>query len=310
MTTNAAVHAVEEPSHLELVRGLDPLDRYFYWCVERHQIYLRRLRGQPRPWTDDEILRDYYFTNPYRELDWTTAWFREHVRDPRRDDSSVVFATVAARWFNYIPTMQLLLECGALDDWGAADRTELFARRDRGEQVFTGAFMINSPPGQPKLEAVCRRITNVWNRRRHLQLLALDWMRLSAAHADLLRYDGLGGFMAYEIACDLRYTWCLENATDINTWANPGPGATRGLLRLLGREHEIKNNSSAPKVPAEWGRKLIELRALLDARMQATFGADAPPIEAREVEHSLCEWDKYERLLWGHGTAKRRYPGA
>src|SRR5690242_75796 len=144
MTTNAAVHAVEEPSCLELVRGLDPLQRYAYWVVERHHIYLRRLQGLPRPWTQDEILRSNYFTNPYREHDRTSAWFRENVRQPRRDDISVIFATVCARWFNHIPTMELLLDCGALDDWGSADLRELFARRDRGEQVFTGAFMINS----------------------------------------------------------------------------------------------------------------------------------------------------------------------
>ena len=56
---------------------------------------LRPEAGLPAPWTDDRILRDYYFTNVYRELDKTTVWFRENVRDPLRDDPRVIFATVA-----------------------------------------------------------------------------------------------------------------------------------------------------------------------------------------------------------------------
>lgn len=34
-----------------------------------------------------------------------------------------------------------------------------------------------------------------------------------------------------------------------------------------------------------------------------------PPFEMREVEMSLCEYDKYVRLLLGEGKSKRTYPG-
>jgi hypothetical protein len=37
--------------------------------------------------------------------------------------------------------------------------------------------------------------------------------------------------------------------------------------------------------------------------------SDLPPFEMREVEHSLCEYDEYVRLLLFEGKAKRRYPG-
>lgn len=35
-----------------------------------------------------------------------------------------------------------------------------------------------------------------------------------------------------------------------------------------------------------------------------------PPFEMRQVEMSLCEYDKYVRLLLGDGKSKRSYPGA
>lgn len=108
-----------------------------YWVAERHAIYLRRKAGEPKPWTDDPILQQFYFTNVYRELDKTTVWFRKNVREPLRDDLRVIFATAAFRWFNYIPTGEILRERGWLLNWNEADVVaELGARRDRGEQLF------------------------------------------------------------------------------------------------------------------------------------------------------------------------------
>jgi hypothetical protein len=53
-----------------------------------------------------------------------------------------------------------------------------------------------------------------------------------------LSQEGLGPFLAYEIVTDLRFTALLENAPDIMTWANPGPGAKRGITRLLDEHTE------------------------------------------------------------------------
>ena len=117
------------------------------------------------------------------------------------------------------------------------EAVELDARHSRladEPRVFPLPELINSPGGEPKLEAICRRISNVRNRRDALVRRARDWVRLAEAHSDLLRSDGLGGFMAYEIACDLRYTKMLEYASDKMVWSNPGPGAVRGLYRVLG----------------------------------------------------------------------------
>ncbi len=86
------------------VLKLTPTDRFLYWVRERHAITLRREAGAAKPWTDDEVLQNYFFTSPYRERDKTTTWFRTHVRDPLRDDPAVILATTIFRWFNHIPT--------------------------------------------------------------------------------------------------------------------------------------------------------------------------------------------------------------
>lgn len=296
---------------IEDVKKLSPEDRFWYWIKERHRVYLRRRAGKPKPWTDDEILQSYFFTNPYRENDKVTVWFRKNVREPLRNDPRVLMATVIFRWFNLIYTGEQLLkypgngDFGALDDWNRkAVVSRLSGLRGHGAKIFTGAFMINSPPGKPKLEAICDRIQGVWKEREHLLSRWEDGVTLEGFHEALMTFDGLGGFMAYEIVTDLRHTYLLENAPDIMTWANPGPGCIRGLYRIAGIEIKNKSNATSPPPLPDVQARLQRLLRLSKTKLRGM-----PPLEMREVEHSLCEYDKYSRALAGDGKLKRRYVG-
>lgn len=299
------------------VAKLSPLNRFLYWCRERNNIALRRRAGAPKPWTDDEVLQQYFFTHVYREQDKVTRWFKENIRDPLRDRPEVLFATVAFRWFNLPETGNILAELPWTEHQGNLllywDVNEVLARlrevRDvLKKQVFTGAYMINSPPGEPKLEAIVRRINNVWGAREdvvgYVSRFGGQGCTLELAHERLIEFDGMGGFMAYEVVCDLRYTYLLENAPDKMTWCNPGPGCIRGLYRLLGRDFPKGNNSTSPLRPGDWQEQMQGLLKTATARLRGM-----PPLEMREIEHSLCEYDKYERLRNGDGKAKRRYNG-
>jgi hypothetical protein len=291
------------------VSQLSQTELFLYWIQERHAIYLRRERGQLPPWTDDEILQNYFFTNPYREHDKTTVWFREKVRDPLAHLDAVIMATVIFRWFNYIPTGEHLEENCWLTSWDHDEVLHYFQKqREMGVQIFTGAYMINSPAGVPKLEAICRRIDNVWQDRKSLQIRAKYWKTLEGAHADFTRYEGLGGFMAYEIVTDLRHTKWLEKATDKMEWSNPGPGAIRGLYRILGMDIPNKSNSTSPPCPDDYQQQTARLLALVNNRL-SQVSIVVPMFEMRDVEHSLCEFDKYSRLLRAEGRSRRKFEG-
>lgn len=302
----------------EEVKKLAPIDRFLYWIRERMNIYKRRKAGAPKPWTTDEVMQTTFFTHPYRELDKVTVWFRENIREPLRDDPRVIFATIAFRWFNLPATGERLMAgefdyrnpFGFLIAWDAKKVLGMLSRvRDAGEQIFTGAYMINSPAGEPKLEAIVRRIDGVWQRRSELVATKYDhprkWHSMEELHTFLQEFDGLGGFMAYEVVCDLRYTKVLENAPDKMSWCNPGPGCIRGLYRIAGESWDSKgNNATAPPRPKDWQKRMTDLLELVRKKL-----SHLPPFEMREIEHSLCEFDKMERVLWGDGRAKRSYNG-
>jgi hypothetical protein len=108
----------------------------------------------------------------------------------------------------------------------------------------------------------------------------------------------VGGFMAYEMVTDMRHTLLLSDAIDILTWANPGPGAHRGLRRLYGKKFNDKD-------------AIEKMRDLLCIGLNAdVLGSHIYSLEMRDIEHSLCEFDKYCRVKFGEGEPRSKYPGA
>ncbi len=289
----------------DLVEMNDNLvNEFIYWAKERHSIHLKREAGKPKPWTKDPILQRYFFTNPYRENDKTTVWFRETVRDPIAAKPQVFFSTVCFRWFNYIPTGQVLHDLQLLYAWDcelAIAKLNDILRS--GRKVFTGAFTI-SPSGstKPKIQRVCEDyIQPVWDDLSSIvgQLYKADTLKRAWQVVSSLPGMAGGGFMAYEVVSDLRYTEFLRNAEDINLWANPGPGAKRGLNRLMMRE--IKSPINQPL----WEDQTQELLKIVNKRLPKNM----PRFEMREIEHSLCEFDKYLRARTKSGRMKRKYDG-
>jgi hypothetical protein len=282
---------------IEQVKKLTPLERALYFITERQAVYEKKIKGIKPPWSDDEILQQFYFCNVYREQDKTTRWFRELVREPRRDHPNVLMATVIFRWFNKIETGQMFLREGLYDTWLENHAVLRLKELNKKQPVFTSAYMIkcgNGPPGC-KIPMVCSAISQVWKCQQVLIDKCLESNSLEESWETFCQFRGLGPFMSYEIITDLNYTYLLENATDVDTWANPGPGAKRGLswLRYGDALHHVLD-------PIYWMQHYLEMFSSALPRM---------PMNMRFIEHCLCEIDKYNRALFGTGRMKRRYPG-
>jgi hypothetical protein len=223
----------------------------------------------------------------YRELDRVTIWIRENWREPYADHPNLPFAMAMARQINWPDTLQ---EIGFPEHWNPERiKAIMQGRMNRKEKVYTGAYMLTGTLGGTKVEQTIDKIlTPLYEMPPRIISSSLEetWKRY-------LPYPGFSGFMAYEVVTDLRHTKHLENAEDIMTWANPGPGAKRGLNRIHGRELE----KSIPR------KQLIsEMKELLDVCNMAPL-----PLEMRDIEHCLCEFDKYERVRLGQGKPRAKY---
>jgi len=335
---------------------------FFAFARERHAVYLRRAAGQPRPWTQDPVLQRYRFTNVFRELDATTQWFRTHVRDQLRSSPDALLATVLFRWFNRVATGEAMFCQEALGLGGELPEETAWQAFLRGGAIdvsilqanilnfcgdgpyVTGAYIIKTPDGLSKLEGVLQCVEWFCEQRHDIitpqgDVWSVGWRELAEAllmhrledpgHLEsvwswLRQFPYMGDFMSYEVVTDLRHTDLLDRAPDIMTWANPGPGARRGLGRVFeGGAYEALGHKKEPLVrmmrellevsrdPEHWpqfsGPGFEFAGEGLEDRLLSGYGDWWPTWEMRDVEHTLCEFDKYERARLGQGKPKQVY---
>jgi hypothetical protein len=275
------------------------------WIAERHRIYLKKQAGEPPPWTADKTMQKYRFCNVFRELDTVTVWLRKNWREPYAADENLWIAMCLARQVNWPDSLQEIGFPKHGYDPGQVRRA-LEARQTRGVKAYTGAYMISAPAGpfsgMGKPEYTADVVVGaVWRERDKFNALFAGGRQptMQEVHSWLKQFRGWGDFMAYEVVTDLRHTRYLDKAPDINTWAVAGPGAIRGLHRLHGRPY---------KKPLSQERACEEMRELLTLS-RSSLPDFVPPLELREIEHSLCETDKWLRVAAGQGRLRSRYQG-
>lgn len=305
------------------------IEAFAAFLAARHAIYLARKAGKPYPWTTDPVLSSGHFCNVFRELDRVTIWVRKNIREPFADHPNLWIMLALARYINWPPTLQALMDYNSWpsrDTWIPEDvTTSLEHLAKKGHKVYTGAYMIRAE-SDPKKEWYSwtkhRYIAEVvvgrlWEDRQtwttHLSgenhapgglTLESVWERFQQP-----RYVGWGPFMAYEVVTDMRHTRYLRGAPDIYRWANAGPGAIRGLNRLYGRE--LKAQPPKTQTNAEMGHLMDELNELSGEEFAQVFGPGPGSMrlrfEMRDIEHSLCEFDKYERVSRQEGQMRSHY---
>ena len=287
---------IEDSKHFsELTHAHDFLN----YSIERYKIFLRRKEGMNSPWTRDLVLREFSFCNIFREDDRTTIWFRDNIRDPLNRDTRVFIATVAFRWFNRITTGEIIKDILLEYGW---NRAAVERRLEGVAPVVTGAYIIKTPNGRTKLQGVCDCIDGVQDGTADIITRCRSGaVTLEGLWERLCEFPYLGPFMAYEIVTDLAHTWMGWDATDHFTWASPGPGAARGISRVVcGETDTFSYNSKADR------KKIIYLMRRLLSFMTQQWPKQYPCWGMREVEHTLCEFDKYKRGQEG-GKMKRKY---
>jgi hypothetical protein len=87
------------------------------------------------------------------------------------------------------------------------------------------------------------------------------------------------------------------------TWANAGPGALRGLARLGTEDKKLPKKVPSPEEACR------AMRALLQRAPKFLPTNMSRALEMRDVEHSLCEMDKYLRVYHGEGEPRAKYRG-
>jgi len=275
-------------------------DSYWTFAARRQEVFHRRVAGLPPPWTDDDVIAEFRFTNAYRASDRVSQYLIRHVAySGPQEVREIVFRVLLFKLFNRISTWELLVaELGEIraDEFDVPRFDSVMARAmERGERLYSAAYIM-PPAGR----GAARKHTS------HLELvqsmLADDLpLRLAGAASMgeaydlLLAYSGIGKFLAYQLVTDLNYTHSL-NFSEMDFVA-AGPGAISGLEKCFsdtaGYSPEDLIRWTADRQQEEFASRGLAFRSL--------WGR---PLQLIDCQNLYCETDKYARVVHPETASK------
>ena len=200
-------------SHILPLKPSVVYDTYWRFAAKRQEIFFRRLEGRSFPWTSDQILAEYKFTNAYRASDRVSQYLIRKVI--YRDDlpasaDEIFFRIVLFKLFNKIETWTTLEAAFGpvtFKDYSFEhyDRVLTLAMAD-GTAIYSAAYIM--PPGGRKLGYDRKH-------RNHLALLErmladslpqqiIECRSMQQAFMLLKSYPGIGDFLAYQYVTDVQ----------------------------------------------------------------------------------------------------------
>lgn len=303
---------------------------YFRTMFERQEIWEKRhFWKAPAPWTEDPILRDYKFTNVYRELDRNSQWeINNIIKNPSLSKLDLVWQIMLFRIFNrpeffeWIkqeeekhfgrPFASTLLPYRDYDQESFAQYIYKF--RETGENPFTNAYLVNSRacPGVtrdqcygehiiPTVHANVERLYKVMITSKSPQEI-IDF---------LVQLPGVANFVAYEFYVSFcyveKYTGRKLFKWNENSWTNVGPGASLGLRLLFPSARSNKDQEARMWQLKEMAPSYLKENFLFfnfyyyDYKQEHRLGCN---LTIHQIEMWLCEYQKYWKMVNGIGKQR------
>jgi 5-hmdU DNA kinase-like protein len=276
---------------------------YWQFAAERQRIFLRRAAGQPGPWTDDPILRQYKFCNSYRASDRVSQFLIRDViyrGDFLPDDA--LMRIVLFRLFSKIETwLALERELGPITRATLHGQrlARVLERRQAQGTIYTSAFILcaNKAFGHDRKHLNHIELVRTMFRRGALPAAVARASSFAAVYRALLGYPLVGPFMAYQLAIDINYSSLID--FDEDEFTVPGPGAERGIGKVFptARRRDMASiiDWMTKSQEAETARLGIDLPTLFGRRLYAI-----------DCQNLFCELDKYARVAFPELKSNRQ----
>ncbi|KAF9247228.1 hypothetical protein BU15DRAFT_84772 [Melanogaster broomeanus] len=268
-------------------------DTFWRLAAERHAIDERRRSGHPPPWTTDPILQNHKFCNTFRVLDRVSQFIvTEVIEKGAQKLEEVTFRVLLFSTYTNVRTYETLRKKIQPFTWEAYDRAKyekvLRQLYDKGIAIYTGAYQ-KPAPELGFAEAFMNHLAL-------LEVLMHDLPRelrkakyLADVFGYLRSFKSIGDFTAYQLLLNLSYSNVM-NFSEFD-FVVIGIGSRRGLQRCFGK-----------KIPPSAEVDLVRWMQITQEqhfeRLGITFnglGPDHLAMMLCDIEHTLCELDKYVR---------------
>jgi thymidylate kinase len=269
-------------------------DTYWRFAAERQAVFFNRWRGLLPPWTGDQILQEYKFTNAYRASDRVSQYLiREVIYGGDQSPEELFFRIILFKFFNKTETWELLKNAlGSVSyrdyDYRVYDRLLLNAII-KGERIYSAAYIM--PSGSSTFGTTRKHRANLKLLRQMMDdevpLKIAQCRSMFEAFKILRSYPMLGDFLAYQYVTDVNYS-TLTNFSEME-FVVPGPGAKGGISKCF---ESLGGLSEADIIRVVTDRQTQEFERLgLD--FQSLWGR---PLQLIDCQNLFCEVDKYSRV--------------
>lgn len=276
---------------LKTTKGFD-----YYWkfAYERQNIFFNRIEQKESPWTEDEILLKYKFTNAFRASDRVSQYLIKNViYNGDKNAEEVFFRIILFKIFNKIETWETLLDSFgeiSLRNFSVkAYDSVLSKKKQRGASIYSGAYIM--PSGSTFF-------SNKYKHTNHLELIEyiikneihnriIDSESLREGFEILRSLPTIGDFLAYQYIIDLNYSDAL-NFSEMD-FVVAGPGAKDGIKKCFSDFGGL-NEEEIIKLMTE---RQDEEFSRLGLSFKNLWGR---PLQLIDCQNLFCEVDKYLRV--------------
>lgn len=278
--------------------GLKPtivFDTYWRFAAERQNIFFNKLRNEEdKQLTNDEILKDYKFTNVYRALDRVSQYLiseviYKHEFEPR----NTLFRILLFKIFNKIETWEYLeREFGQINfdsfDYDRYDAA-LSDLLNQNVSIYSAAYIMASAQSKygkkRKHQNHLLMIQEMMEDELAGKLICSTSMK--EGYNLLLKYSSIGTFLAYQLITDINYSE-LTNYSEME-FVKAGPGAIEGIKKcfddLGGLSYEEVIEYVTSNQEYHFDRLGFDFQSLFGRRLQLI-----------DCQNIFCEVAKYSRV--------------
>lgn len=268
---------------------------YWEFTSKRQDVFFKRINNIEYPWSNDDILNKYKFTNVYRATDRVSQFLiRDIIYEGSQEPNELFFRIILFKIFNRISTWEFIQEeLGEISyknySFKVYDKLLLEALKNK-EPIYSPAYIMAS--GKSVFEK---------ERKHQNHLLLIEKMindklphalqeckSMKSIYELLLSYPTIGEFLAYQYTIDINYS-NLINFSEME-FVKAGPGAKDGITKCFTSLGDY-NYEDIIKMMADNQQKEFER---LGIKFQNLGGRNLQLIDCQNV---FCEVDKYSRMF-------------
>jgi len=274
-------------------------DYYWLFAKKRQDLFFNRIESPQGPWTDDEILKKYRFTNAYRASDRVSQYLINSVLgdEHSRSVEDVFFRVLIFKIFNKISTWEALENKFGDISISSFSREEysnfLSNRMLSGSKNYSAAYIM--PSGKSSFGYPQKHENNLALIELMLSdsvpIKIADSLTMESVYRILLSYPSIGPFLAYQYVIDLNYSSITSFSE--NDFVVAGPGAIDGISKcFLG----VKKKSYVDVI-----KYMVDHQDQNFSRLGLDFrDLWGRPLHLIDCQNIFCELSKYSRISHPH----------